>query len=87
MFGVCSRYVFDVFLRCSLRGFQRVFFVPLAQFAARFGALMGTFLVQFSDFLGKRPTCDPIEPARSDCVLGWSWEAHFHNFLLHFLGS
>ena len=47
----------------------------------------GDFLVTFWSSSGKQPTCDPLEPARSDCMLGGSGEVQFHHFLINMLGS
>ena len=51
------------------------------------GSHFGDFLVTFSFSSGKRRTCDPLEPARSDCMSGGPEEVQFHHFLINMLGS
>ncbi len=52
-----------------------------------FGRHFDNFLVTFEFSSGKRPTCDPLEPARSDCMSGGPVEVQFHHFLTNILGS
>ena len=51
-----------------------------------FGSYVGVFFLAFSDFSGKRATCDPCAPARTDRMSSDPPEDHFRDFLSNIVG-